>query len=424
MRNRNDLTITAVAEILTSSTDFALQVVSEREQQNRDEKSGKGMTIPWVPLLASGAAIAALFAYMRETEEEVASDSGAPQVPESAEDQAPTPVLEDDNEESLLDKVVAWVKQFPTDSLGTPTVPKSPVVANDKGASMVNSPARSFEAPEEAGDTVASYILNAAKVTGMDPGTLFTVAKIESNFKVDAKNRITGATGLFQFTPSTWKWLIKKYPELGYTDKDIHNPGRNAIMGAVYLRHMQTTLSKALGRAPTPLELYLGHFLGPTGAIRFIRKYEADPNSVASKAFPAAAKANKNIFFDGTRSRTVAEVMGVMSGKVNPVYAQYTKTSVASTSTETAPPLPETKPQRAAMSYSTPSVDTKPAPVTVGSLSAVANQKVARTTAANLDTSLRNDEGTPQAITSPKKTLQGDLTYYRNSSGTLVAIPT
>lgn len=417
MLRRNDLTITAVAEILTNSTDFALKVVSEREQQSQDEQSGKGVTIPWVSLLASGAAIASLFAYMKSTEDEISSVS--PSV--SGNDKEPSPIPEDD-EASLLDKVVAWLKQFPEDK-GTPNrVPQSPVVANDKGASMVNSPTRSFEPPAEASTAVASYILKAAKVTGMDPGTLFTVAKIESNFKVDAKNKITGATGLFQFTPKTWAWLIKKYPNLGYTAKDINNPERNAVMGAVYLKQMQTTLSKALGRTASPIELYLGHFFGPTGAIKFIRRFETDPTAIASREFPAAAKANKNIFFDGNTPRTVAQVMGLMSGKVDPVYAQYTNTPAASipVAQEVAPGLREGTPKPVSVSYSEPPVDTKPTPVKVGSLSAVSNQKVASRLGSGLHST--DDDGPPQTAASTKSRT-GEHTYFRSSNGTLIAIP-
>lgn len=420
MRKRNDLSILAVSEILTSSTDLALQIVQAREQEAEDTSKGRGLSVPWPVLLAGGATIAALFAYMKEVEEEVtgtpASDT------DSTEDSTDSEVVpvEEDNEESLLDKLVSWLKDIP-DTKATPkTVPAGPAInSTNKGESLVNS-SRSFTAPEGVNGTVASYILKAASAVGIDPSLLFTVAKVESNFKTSEVNKITGATGLFQFIPSTWSWLIKKYPHLGFTAEDIRNPEKNALMGAVYLKSIQDTLTKALGRAVSPVELYMGHFLGPSGAIRFLRALMENPRAIAARMFPKAAKANKNIFYDGKKELTLAEVMDKMSGKISPAHAEYA--GLAPTK-EVAPPIAAPVVASGDSSYVPQPVNTA-APISIGSASAATNKKVAlRAPEPSAPTMVAEDDTPKTAAGSSGKKVQ-DSTYYRDRNGTLILIPT
>ncbi len=73
-------------------------------------------------------------------------------------------------------------------------------------------------------------------------------------------------------------------------------------------------LSRALGRAPTSSELYMAHFLGGDGAAKFLTADQAAP--AARFASPAAVSANRSIFFDADRARTVGEVTRMVGGKV------------------------------------------------------------------------------------------------------------
>jgi len=326
MLNRQQLTITAVANYLTNSTDFALTLVGAQETESlKEQQAEKKRSVPWKLLtVASGSVIAGVVAYMKSMEDlapsglEDSEDTGAVSDTENLAEES------SDDGQSLLDKVVAWITSIDLGSKDSPsppvTVPQAPaLVSTDRGQAFLGSES----AMTDSDSTTVSYITTAARTVGIDPELTFSVAKIESNLKVDAKNRITGATGLNQFIPSTWKFLIKKYPSLGFTESDIRDPQKNAIMGAVYLKQISGTLKKQLGRDPSVTEVYLGHFLGPSGALSFIRSLEKRPEAVAADLFPSAAKANPNIFFDGKRPRTLSQVFDLMSNKVSKATSAY-----------------------------------------------------------------------------------------------------
>jgi hypothetical protein len=57
-------------------------------------------------------------------------------------------------------------------------------------------------------------------------------------------------------------------------------------------------LKERLGRNPSDGELYMAHFLGASGAARFISAAEARPDAKAATLFPRAAAANSSIFYD------------------------------------------------------------------------------------------------------------------------------
>jgi hypothetical protein len=326
MLNRHQLTITAAASFLTNSTDFALSLVHARKtSEDKEQKSERAQAVPWKLLaLAGGSAIAGLVAYMRNVEALV------PQWLENAGDDepnslAPSETAEDsDDGESLLDKVVTWFKAIPESKTSAEvqvTMPKAPaLVSTNSGQTLIGSSSSSVDVHGQA----ASYVRIAAKTIGIDPQLAFSVAKIESNLNVKAKNSVTGATGLNQITPSTWKFLITKYPNLGFTEKDINDPQKNAIMGAVYLKQISQTLKKGLSREPSATEVYLGHFLGPSGALKFLQGLRRNPSAIASEMFPAAVKANPTIFFDQKVPRTLGQIFDLMNAKVTKARESYT----------------------------------------------------------------------------------------------------
>jgi hypothetical protein len=341
-----------VASFLTDSTDFALSLVNARKTSDaKERRSEQAQAVPWKLLaIAGGSAIAGLVAYMRSVEDLIPStdqstedtDSGSPVLYAGTEDS--------DDGESLLDKVVSWFKSIP-EATGSPTtMPVAPaLVSTNSGQSLIGS-SSGAGSPEQ---TATSYIRVAAQTVGLDPQLAFSVAKIESNLNVQAKNRVTGATGLNQFTPSTWKFLIAKYPNLGFTESDINNPQKNAIMGAVYLKQISQTLKKSLNREPSATEIYLGHFLGPSGALKFLRILTQDPNAIASELFPSAAKANPTIFFDKKVPRTLGQVFDLMNGKVTKARESY------STATRLAEAAPSVSSGLSGVS-STPTVGSSP----------------------------------------------------------------
>ena len=183
--------------------------------------------------------------------------------------------------------------------------------------------------------SATAAIRQASQVTGARFSYLLATAKVESNLNPNAAAKTSSAGGLFQFIDRTWLGTLKEAgPFLGYdryadaitrTDDGryvVNDPAMrgeimalrqdataNALMAGVFTNSNAKQLTNNLGRAPTDGELYVAHFMGASGASRLIGMAESNPSGKAADAFPAAARANRSIFFDQSgRARSFAEV--------------------------------------------------------------------------------------------------------------------
>jgi len=190
--------------------------------------------------------------------------------------------------------------------------------------------------------SVTAAIRKASEVTGARFSYLLATAKVESNLNPNAAAKTSSAGGLFQFVDRTWLGTLKEAgPLLGYSryadaitrtsdgryvisDPAMRgeimalrqDPTANALMAGVFTNSNAKHLTNKLGRAPTDGELYMAHFMGATGAARLITAAENNPGAVAANAFPAAARANRSIFFDKSgRARNFAEVARNLSAR-------------------------------------------------------------------------------------------------------------
>ncbi len=167
-----------------------------------------------------------------------------------------------------------------------------------------------------AGEAVAPVIAAAAAATGADFRALFETARLESGFRPDARAGTSSATGLFQFIDSTWLAMLARHGErLGIRAASRAealalrtDPRAAALMAGAFMAENRERIEAALGRAASATDLYLAHFLGPGGAVRFLSALGEAPDSAAAALFPAAAKANRGIFFAGGAPRSLAEV--------------------------------------------------------------------------------------------------------------------
>lgn len=171
---------------------------------------------------------------------------------------------------------------------------------------------------------VTGAIRAAAAATGAGFEYLLKTAMRESNFNPALKSPTSSATGLFQFIDQTWLGTLKESgPAHGYgryadaitktssgryivSDPALRrrimglrtDPAANAVMAGAFTTRNAAELAEGLGRKPSDGELYIAHFLGPSGALRFIKSAAASPGARAADSFPEAARANRSIFYN------------------------------------------------------------------------------------------------------------------------------
>lgn len=182
--------------------------------------------------------------------------------------------------------------------------------------------------------TIASALQFASERTGVEFDYLLKTAMRESSLDCQAKSRTSSACGLFQFTEQSWLGTVKKYgAELGLAKEAAaieqngnryrvenaaqraeilalrNDPHVAALMAGAYTQESASSLENRLGRSVGEGELYVAHFLGAGGAAKLIGAAEETPNARADLLFPAAAEANRSIFYkkDGS-PRTAEEV--------------------------------------------------------------------------------------------------------------------
>jgi hypothetical protein len=176
----------------------------------------------------------------------------------------------------------------------------------------------------------------AARATGADFDFLVRTAARESNFDAGARARTSSAAGMFQFIEQTWLAMMARYGDQhGYGDMAAavrenaagryvvddpamrervlemrYDPQAASVMAGELASENASFLRAAIGREPSSGELYAAHFLGARGAARLINTAAQNPEARADRMFPAAASANRSIFYASGQPRTVSEVLG------------------------------------------------------------------------------------------------------------------
>ncbi len=191
----------------------------------------------------------------------------------------------------------------------------------------------------QASPEVLGAIKKASAHTGVDFAYLLEKASAESGFRTDVKAKTSSATGLFQFIEKTWIAMVRDHGEeygLGaYADKisasgkvtdaqtrkeilDLRkDPETAAAMAAEYAADNKQYLEDRIESDVGPVELYLAHFMGPSGAAGFLKAMENNPLETAADIFPTASRANRNVFYDAKTgdARTLAGVYDFFAKK-------------------------------------------------------------------------------------------------------------
>jgi hypothetical protein len=210
---------------------------------------------------------------------------------------------------------------------------------------------------------VLASIQQASANTGMDFSYLMAQASRESSFDPTAKATTSSASGLYQFVEQTWLGEFKQHgADYGYGElasqivkhSDGHftvsnptvrkqildlrkDPSLNAAMAAELAADNKSKMEKALGRSVSGTDLYLAHFLGLSGALRFIRTMESGPETTGAAMFPRAAASNKPVFYtkDG-RALTVSEIYGKLEANMTSSQAAFASLSTVPATTAVA----------------------------------------------------------------------------------------
>jgi hypothetical protein len=177
-------------------------------------------------------------------------------------------------------------------------------------------------------------LAHAGRLSDVDPAVLHAIAGRESQFNPTAKNPLSSARGLMQFTRSTWLEVVRDFGGRhglgGYaaalrTDREGNvtardprvlarilrmrdNPQLAAVMASERIGQQQASLERELNRPVTPADLYLVHMLGPQGARRFLTELKRNPAASSVAVVGAAARPNPGVFERQGRSLSLSQV--------------------------------------------------------------------------------------------------------------------
>lgn len=183
---------------------------------------------------------------------------------------------------------------------------------------------------------VLSAIKAASDESGIDVGYMMSMAAQESSFNPNARATKGTASGLYQFINDTATAYMKK---LNIDPKDRMKPEVQAKMAAAYAVDNKRALQGVKSGEVTNTDLYLGHFLGTPGAIKFLRNMQKDGNIPAARLFPEQAKFNPPTFYDkNNRAKSLFEVYSELNKKVGSKSEMWAKEFNNRTSTQALTP--------------------------------------------------------------------------------------
>jgi hypothetical protein len=229
---------------------------------------------------------------------------------------------------------------------------------------------------------VKTALKRASDATGAGFEILYNMARRESSLDPNAKAKTSSAAGLFQFIEQTWLGAVKNYgarhgldaesaaitqsasgkfivADTGKREEILNlrfDPVKAAALAGELIEENRTGLERRLGRVVDAGEVYAAHFLGLGGAARLLA---AKPDAIAAEILPRAAAANRAVFYDGSRARTIGEVLASMTQSMGaaagnsaaPTPPTIAETAVRAAALENAP-----APQRAERRSSAPPV--------------------------------------------------------------------
>ncbi len=205
---------------------------------------------------------------------------------------------------------------------------------------------------------IVEAIVRAAAAVDVDPVYMMALADKESSLRLESRAGTSSAEGLYQFINKTWLEVVRTFgprhgllaeaaavesSDNGLTVADDamrerimglrHDPYIAAVMAAEMKKRDKELIEREIGREMTRSEYYLAHFFGARSAGKFLKILDEKPKAGAPKVFPAAARANRNLFFakQGRKSRglTVSEVYTRLDQMIDKRLDRYADITVA-----------------------------------------------------------------------------------------------
>lgn len=134
------------------------------------------------------------------------------------------------------------------------------------------------------------HLYEASQVSGMDMADVVAIGSIESTLRGNVKSTFSSASGVMQYTKSTWKQDRSLYAgQLGLpANADVFNTRANLLIGATALSNLKQFLIEKSHLTEETLrvgDLYMSHLVGTTGAINIINSNSNKPiNQIISLA--------------------------------------------------------------------------------------------------------------------------------------------
>lgn len=196
----------------------------------------------------------------------------------------------------------------------------------------------------DGGGRVTNAIADASRRTGVDFAYLMGQAKIESAMNPNAKASGSSATGLYQFLDQSWLAVVNNHgaehgmawaadaikqgsngryyvadPALRQQILDLRkHPETASVMAAEFASDNRDYIESKTGRPAESVDLYLAHFLGAGGAAKFLNAAANNPNASGAALFPAAARANRSVFYDRQgNARSLSDIRQSFAQKLN-----------------------------------------------------------------------------------------------------------
>lgn len=163
-------------------------------------------------------------------------------------------------------------------------------------------------------DAIKAQIAKHSQEAGADPNKMMLMAAMETGLDPTKSAKNSSASGLLQFLGDTWDEQMGKHGKKYGLNSSRGDVRSQVILGAEYMKSNNVRIRKAAGRDLEMVDEYMGHLLGAGGASSLLR---SGSGATAAMILPEQAAANREIFYDRGRPRTVGEMRDFLKGRLD-----------------------------------------------------------------------------------------------------------